>query len=113
MHLSRGLTDCLAEIFAIAAPNDLRLARLMSACLLSCETRDLIDTQAGLRIYQPAGMTSKFLTPHPSLSRLRGLMKLTGREPQKDGTFVLSYRGEWHKRSWAQCLADWVMKNGS
>ncbi len=113
LHLSRGQTDCLAEIFAIAAPNDIHLARLMSACLLSYETRDLIDTRAGLRIYQPSGMTSKFLTPHPALSRLRGLMKLTEREQQKDGTFILSYRGEWHKRSWAQCLADWLKKNGS
>jgi hypothetical protein len=67
--------------------------------------------------YQVAGcpqtLQTTMLTPHPENKTARGVLKLTRREQQPDGTYKLSYHAPIADRASQETLREWLDKYGT
>jgi hypothetical protein len=112
-RLSLGKTNDLSEIFGITPPNGKRLGSLLYTLSLADDTLKLLEQDGRFRLYLPEAITSTFYSDHPSLSRMRGLMKLYEREEDtKHGKFTLKYRGEFNNNTWGQAYRRWWQRWG-
>jgi hypothetical protein len=112
-RLSLGKTPDLCEIFGITPPNGKRLGSLLYTLSLAGDTLKLLEQDGRFRLYIPGAITSTFYSDHPSLSRMRGLMKLYEREEDKQhGKFTLKYRGEFNGDTWGTAYQRWWQRWG-
>jgi hypothetical protein len=102
--------------FAFTAPHA-GYSRLHKLTLMSFVSGwfwdDTFAAEAGADMLgRPVAVKTTMLTHHPENKTARGVLKQVGREPQKDGTFKLSYEAEVLDRSREETLSLWLKKFG-
>lgn len=110
----KQLEQCASVTFAFTSPHPVydRLHKLTLMSIVS--SWFWADVLKGDRTFDlegaPKHVKTTMLTPYPENKTARGILKLDTREPQKDGTYKLTYSAAVSSRTREDTLKEWLTK---
>lgn len=110
----KQLDQCASVTFAFTCPHPTydRLHKLTLMSIVSSWFWG--DVLAGDRTFDlegaPKHVKTTMLTAHPENKTARGIMKLDTREPQKDGSYKLTYSAAVTSRTRERTIEEWLTK---
>lgn len=108
------LDHCASVTFAFTKPHPL-YGRLHKLTLMSLVSEwfwaDVLGAESWYELNgAPKHVKTTMLTRHPENKTARGIMVLDTREPQKDGTYKLTYSAAVAQRTRQATIAEWLKK---
>lgn len=107
-------SNCIDEVFGISISSIRykRLGKLFMMCLTSGDFKKHLMSRMQMGARTLKGIKTSSKTSHWEGKTDRGVMRLTKREQQNNGTFLVVYQGDFRPDTYSDCVKRWLKQYG-